>query len=117
MFPDRVAEALPLLCVFQRVLESCARHPQRPRSHLNTARFKAFHHLRESSARFVTEDRRGRYAAVVERQLATLHSLVPQLGEVARDGETLTMFDQNDRNALMAWHGLRIGLAQQCDQA
>ena len=27
------------------------------------------------------------------------------------------MFDQDDRNALMASHGLRIGLAQQCDDA
>src|ERR1700733_6777886 len=93
VLPDWLAQALPLLRIFQRVLESCTPHPQRPRSHLNTARFKAFHHLRESSARFVTEDRRGWYTAVVERQLATLPALVAQLREVARDGETLTMFD------------------------
>src|ERR1700712_3159137 len=112
MLPDRVSEALPLLRVFQRILECCGRDAQGPRCYLNTARLKAFHHLRESSARFVAEDRRGRHAAVVERQLTTLHALVAQLGEVTRDGESLTMFDQDDRNALMSWFRLWIGLAQ-----
>src|SRR6185312_3580103 len=57
VFPDRLAEALPLLGVGQRIVEGRGGHPQCPGCDLNTARLKAFHHLRKALARIAAQNR------------------------------------------------------------
>jgi len=80
--------------------------------------FKAFHHLAENPCPDSTaEDRRRGHPVVVERQLAGLDALVPQLGQIPRQpsgrGPCST---RNHRDARVRRLGGRIGLAQQRDK-
>ena len=116
VLPDRLAEALPLLGVPQRILQRGRRHAERARRDLNASGLKAFHHLRETLARLAAEDRRRGHAAVVERQLAGLDALVAQLGQIPRHRQPWPVLHEHHRDALVLGRGRRVGLAQQRDQ-
>ena len=63
------------------------------------------------------QHRPGGCAVVLEDQLARLHALVAQLGQVLGDGQPRSVLDEQDRDALVPGPRVRVGLAQQRDQS
>src|ERR1700757_2695482 len=72
MLPNRPPEALPLLCVSQRVLERGRRHSQGAGSYLDAACLESLHHLRKALAHAAAQNCRRRQSVVIERQLTGL---------------------------------------------
>src|SRR5665811_474361 len=91
VLPDRHPEALALLGVLQRVLECGASHSQGATGHLQSADLEPAHHLGEAGALGLAEQRRHRNAHLLEGDLAALHTLVTELGQVAREREPRTL--------------------------
>src|SRR5665647_2714365 len=96
VLPDRHPEALPLLGVPQGVLERGAPHSQGATRHLQPADLEPAHHLGEAGALKMAEQRRHRHAHLLESDLAALHTLVTELGQVAREREPRTLLHQQD---------------------
>ncbi len=116
VLPDRLAEALALLRVGERILERGGRDTQGAGGDLQTTGLESLHHVGEALAGLAAEDRVGGDAVVVETQFARLDALVTQLGQVARDRQARAVLDEHHRDALVARLRGGIGLAQQRDQ-
>ena len=116
VFPDRLAERLPLLCVPQRVVQGGLADAERAGGDLDPADLQAAHHLPEPLALAPAQQRARRDPVVLEGELAALHALVAELGQVTGDGEAGTWFGQQDADAGVRGPGVRVGLDQQRGQ-
>src|SRR5450759_975173 len=117
LLPKRKPETLPLLGIPQGIFECCAPDSEGATCHLQPADLEAAHQLGEAGALGIAEQTGQGQAHLLEGDLATLHALVAQFGQVAREGEPRALLHQQDRDTLVPGTGRRVGLAEQGDQA
>ncbi|TCW24584.1 hypothetical protein EDD19_10640 [Dietzia cinnamea] len=78
---------------------------------------RPFHHLGEAAARLAAEHAVRGCPVPIECELAGLDALVAELGQVTGDRQPGAVLHQHDRHPPVARGRLRIGLAQQRDEA
>ena len=87
MLRNRLSESVPLLRVFDRILEGRARDAQSARCHVEPLGFEPGHHLFETLALGAADEIVGRYGKLIEMKIHSLHGLVPHLVDLAANGE------------------------------
>src|SRR5947208_15697929 len=113
VLPDLLTERLSLLRITHGVVDSCLRDTDRSRRDLDATELQPAHHLREALTFLAAEQRLRRREVTVEGQLARLDSLVAELGQVPRNGESVARLDEKQRHPGMCRRCSGVGLAEQ----